>query len=189
MHDFPADVRWDLEVTRSFTLAGATTSYGTHLAVVEVDLETGGVSLLGYFIVEDCGTIINQAVVDGQIRGGVVQGIGSALFENVVYDADGQILTTTLMDYVVPGSTEVVPIRIRHLETPSPLTPTGSKGVGESGTIASPAAIANAVSDALAPFGVSFTKLPITASDVLEALKQARRGAVALAGDALASNV
>ena len=135
-----------------------------------MDIETGVVSILRYVGVEDCGKIINRTIVDGQIQGGVAQGIGSALFEELVYDDQSQLLTASLMDYLVPGAGEIPQIEIEHLETLSPLTPSGSKGVGESGTIASSAAICNAVSDALSPFGITFTKLPITPPDVLAAL-------------------
>ena len=174
-HELQPDVNFEMETTRSFSAQGAAVSGGTHLAVVEVDPETGLVNLLQYVVAEDSGRVINPAIVDGQIRGGVVQGIGSALLENVLYDSEGQVLTATLMDYLFPGSSDVVPINIEHLETLSPLTPTGSKGVGESGIIASPAAIGNAISDALSPFEVSFTKLPVTPQEIWEALRREER--------------
>jgi aerobic carbon-monoxide dehydrogenase large subunit len=161
-----------LEVTQSFSLAGAAVSAGTHVVTVEVDAETGFVRVLRYVAAEDCGRVINPALVDGQIRGGIAQGIGAALYENLAYDEQGQCLTASLMDYLVPGATEVPVIEIEHLETLSPLTPGGSKGVGESGLIASPAAISNAIADALAPFGVSFTRLPITPPDIVAALRE-----------------
>lgn len=170
--EFPEEVNRDLEVNHSFSLAGAAISGGTHVAVVEVDIETGIVTFLRYVVVEDCGKIINPSIVDGQIRGGVAQGIGSALYEDLVYDDQGQLLTATLMDYLVPGSTEVPLVEIEHLETLSPLTPSGSKGVGESGTIGSPAAVNNAIADALTPFGISFTKLPISPQNILDALRE-----------------
>ena len=179
LHEFPEELSPGLEATHSFSLAGAAVSGGTHVAIVEVDIETGVVNILRYVVVEDCGKIINPTIVDGQIRGGVAQGVGSALYEDLVYDDQGQLLTATLMDYLIPGSTEVPTVEIRHIETLSPLTPNGSKGVGESGTIASPAAINNAIADALTPFGISFTKLPITPQDILDAVRensQARAG-------------
>ena len=172
MHEFPEELSPGLEATHSFSLAGAAVSGGTHVAVVEVDIETGVVNILRYVVVEDCGKVINPTIVDGQIRGGIAQGVGSALYEDLVYDDQGQLLTATLMDYLIPGSTEVPPVEIRHNETLSPLTPNGSKGVGESGTIASPAAINNAIADALTPFGISFTKLPITPQDILDAVRE-----------------
>lgn len=172
LKEFPNDGSIDFEVTRSFSVAGAAISYGTHMAIVEVDPETGVATLLRYFVVEDCGKIINPAIVDGQVRGGVAQGIGTALYEHLQYDAQGQILTASLMDYMAPGPTEVPTIEIEHLEIPSPLTPMGGKGVGESGTIASPAAIANAISDALAPFQVSFSCLPVTPQEIVAAVQE-----------------
>lgn len=162
-----------LEVTESFSLGGAAISAGTHVVTVEVDVETGFVRILRYVAAEDCGRVVNPAMVDGQIRGGVAQGVGAALYERIAYDEQGQCLTASLMDYLVPGSTEVPAIEIEHLETLSPLTPGGSKGVGESGLIASPAAIGNAIADALAPFGVSLTRLPFTPPDIVAALRQA----------------
>lgn len=172
LNEFPEELDPGLEVSQSFSLAGAAVSGGTHVAIVEVDSETGVVTLLRHVVVEDCGKVIHPAIVEGQIRGGVAQGIGSALYEELVYDDQGQFLTATLMDYLVPGSTEVPPVEIGHLETLSPLTPSGSKGVGESGTIASPAAISNAIADALTPFGCRFTKLPITPQNILDALRE-----------------
>ena len=161
----------NLVVTRSFSVGGAAVSYGTHVAVVEVDPETGLVYLREYAVVEDCGNVINPAVVDGQIRGGIAQGIGTAIYEELRYDDNGQLLTASFMDYLIPGSLDVPAIQIEHLTTPSPLTPTGSKGVGESGTIASPAALASAISDALSPFDVCFTQLPIRPAGIVEMLQ------------------
>jgi carbon-monoxide dehydrogenase large subunit len=180
--EMPQGMEPGLEVSQSFSLAGAAISAGTHVAVVEVDIETGFVTISRYVAVEDCGKVINPAIVEGQIEGGIAQGIGTALYENLVYDDQGQLLTGTLMDYLVPGSMEVPRVEIAHTETLSPLTPGGSKGVVESGIIDSPAAISNAVTDALAPFGLSFTKLPITPEDIVAArqasskAESARRG-------------
>jgi len=161
----------NLIVSRSFSVGGSAVSYGTHVVVVEVDHETGLVLLRQYAVVEDCGTVINPAVVDGQIRGGIAQGLGTAIFEEVRYDSNGQLLTASLMDYLIPGSLEIPVIRIEHLTTRSPFTPTGGKGVGESGTIASPAAIACAISDALSPFDATFTRLPIHPTTIVEVLQ------------------
>jgi carbon-monoxide dehydrogenase large subunit len=124
-------------------------SNGCHAAVVTVDPKLGTVELVRYVAIEDCGTMINPMIVDGQVQGGVAQGIGSALLEEIIYDAAGQPLTTTFADYLLPGTTNVPNIEVYHLETPSPLTPLGNKGVGEAGAIAPMAAIGNAVSDAL----------------------------------------
>jgi carbon-monoxide dehydrogenase large subunit len=121
------------------------------LAVVEVDVETGAVTIEKLVVVEDCGRIINPMIVDGQIRGGVAQGLGSALFEECCYDEAGQPLTTTFMDYIVPRATEVPPMEIHHLQTPSPFTVWGVKGMGEGGAIGPGALIAAAVEDAIRP--------------------------------------
>jgi carbon-monoxide dehydrogenase large subunit len=172
----PRDVEPSLEATSHYTPERPLTwTNGAHLAVVEVDVETGLVRILEYTTVEDCGTLINPALVAEQVRGGVVQGIGSALYEHVRYDEHGQLQTRTLVDYLVPGSAEMPDIGVYHLETPSPFTVGGFKGVGEAGTTGAPAAIVNAVNDALAPFGVRLTRQPITPDLVLAALRAARR--------------
>jgi aerobic carbon-monoxide dehydrogenase large subunit len=133
--------------------------YATHVCVVEVDPGTGGVTILRWVVAEDCGRVINPLVVEGQTHGAVAQGIGGALYESVVYDAEGQLLTASLMDYLVPGATELVSLELEHLEIPAPEAPNGAKGVGEGGTLAPGAALANAVSDAL---GVELNELPLT---------------------------
>ena len=172
----PRDVEPSLEWTSHYTPERPLSwTNGAHLAVVEVDVETGLVRILKYTTVEDCGTIINPALVAEQVRGGVAQGIGSALYEQVVYDEHGQLQTRTLMDYLVPGSAEMPDIEVYHLETPSPFTVGGFKGVGEAGTTGAPAAIVNAVNDALAPLGVRLTRQPITPDLILSALRAVRR--------------
>jgi carbon-monoxide dehydrogenase large subunit len=150
-----------LEATVYFDPGGATFSGAVHAAVVEVDPETGRVRIQRYVVVEDCGPIVNPMIVDGQIEGAVAQGIGEALLEALVHDADGQLVTATLMDYALPRATDVAPVEIGHLETPSPLMPGGVKGMGEGGTIGAPAAVANAVADAVRHLGVRVTALPI----------------------------
>ncbi len=142
----------------------------THVCTCEVDVETGRVELLRYIVSEDCGPMINPNVVEGQIAGGVVQGIGGALFEHFVYDDDGNPLTTSLMDYLMPSAAEVPSIEYGHIETPGP-GPGGFKGVGEGGAIGAPPAVVNAVADALAPFGVDFTRLPLSPQRIVETLK------------------
>ncbi len=122
---------------------------------------TGQVTLLRYIVSEDCGPMINPSVVEGQIAGGTVQGIGGALFEHLAYDEDGNPVTTTFMDYLLPTAADVPIIEYGHIETPSP-GPGGFKGVGEGGAIGAPPAVVNAVADALSPFGVSLTRLPLT---------------------------
>jgi aerobic carbon-monoxide dehydrogenase large subunit len=156
-----------LEATSHYEPPPSTHSNATHIATVEVDSETGQVKLLRYIVVEDCGTIINPMVVDGQIQGGVAQGIGTALYEQALYDENGQFLTGTLMDYLMPTAVDVPRVEIGHIESPSPLTPSGIKGMGEGGAIAPPAAIANAVADALAPFGARVNAVPLTPERVL----------------------
>jgi len=156
-----------LEMTAHYEPPPSTHANATHLAQVEVDSETGQVKILRYIVVEDCGTMINPLVVDGQIQGGVAQGIGTALYEQVVYDENGQLLTGTLMDYLAPTAMDVPRVEIGHFESPSPYTPGGIKGMGEGGAIAPPAAIANAVADALSPFGVRVNEVPITPERVL----------------------
>ena len=147
---------------------------GAHLAVVEVDVETGRVSVLRYVAVDDCGRIVNPALVEGQIAGGVAQGLGGALFEHCAYDDAGQLLTATLMDYAVPTAADVPPLELHHLESPAPSIAGGFKGAGEAGTTGAPAAILNAVNDALAPFGALISDQPITPERVLRALTGAR---------------
>lgn len=141
----------------------------THLCTCEVDVETGRVKLLRYIVSEDCGPMINPNVVEGQIAGGTVQGIGGALFEHLAYDEDGNPVTTTFLDYLLPTATEVPTIEYGHVETPSP-GPGGYKGVGEGGAIGAPPAVVNAVADALSPFGVTITRLPLSPSRIVELL-------------------
>jgi len=163
-----------LEATSHYEPPPATHANATHLATVEVDIEIGQVKLLRYIVVEDCGTIINPLVVDGQIQGGVAQGIGAALYEQALYDENGQFLTGTLMDYLVPTAADVPRVEIGHIESPSPYTPGGIKGMGEGGAIAPPAAIANAVADALAPFGARVNEVPLTPERVLTFIERGR---------------
>ena len=157
----PDGVAPGLDATVYFDPPGPTFSGAVHVAVVEVDRETGRVALRRYALVEDCGPVINPTIVDGQIHGAVAQGIGEALLEAVVHGDDGQLLTATLMDYALPRADDVPAFEVGHLETPSPLTPGGVKGMGEGGTIGAPAAIANAVADAVRGLGIRITTLPI----------------------------
>src|SRR5438093_6413905 len=167
-----------LEATVHYTNPGAWTfTNGAHLAVVEVDTETGRVRVLKYVAVDDCGRLVNPALVEGQVRGGVAQGIGGALWEHCVYDDAGQLLTATLMDYAVPTAADLSPIEVHHLETPAPSIAGGYKGAGEGGTAGAPAAILNAVNDALAPFGVTLTEQPVTPERVLRPLGRLGRAA------------
>jgi carbon-monoxide dehydrogenase large subunit len=151
--------------------------YSTHAAVVAVDPATGAVEILDYGVVEDCGTIVNPLIVDGQIAGGVAQGIGTALYEEIPYSADGQPLATTLMDYLMPGATEIPDIKIAHMTTPTEHTEYGMKGMGEGGAISPPAAIANAIRDALKPIGAEINETPMTPSRIRRAIEAALRDA------------
>ena len=169
-----------LVASHVFEAPKMTYPYGTHVAVVEVDVETGQVKLLNYAIAYDVGKAVNPLIVDGQLIGALAQGIGGALLEELVYDEEGQLLTTTFMDYLLPTVMEMpAEIAVRILEeTPTPLNPLGVKGVGEGGSSGCGAAIANAVADALAPLGVSITSLPLSPDKLLALIQAARKASV-----------
>jgi aerobic carbon-monoxide dehydrogenase large subunit len=170
----PPGVDPALEATQYYDPPPATFSNGTHVAVVEVDPETGQVTILRHVVVEDCGRIVNPMIVDGQTHGAVAQGIGNALYEDFTYDAGGQPLTTTFMDYLIPGTLEVPAVEVIHLETPPAVSVTGFKGMAEGGTIGSTAAVANAIADALAPLGLEIRELPVTPDRLYRLLKEKR---------------
>ena len=178
MDGLPPGVEPLLEAVATYEPAISTGvySYATHGAVVAVDPETGAIELLDFVVAEDCGTMINPMLVEGQIRGGVAQGIGTAMFEEIPYDAQGQPLAATFLDYHLPGAFEMPDIRIGHLHTPAVATEYGVKGMGEGGAVAPPAAIANAVRDALAPLGAEVNETPLTPQRVLTAIRRARSG-------------
>jgi len=163
----------DFEASAYHHVPTVTYASAVHVAQVEVDASTGGVKLLRYVVAHDCGRVINPVIVEGQVHGGVAQGVGGALFEEMVYDETGQLLTGSLMDYAVPKADDLPPIETVHLEFPSPRNPLGVKGLGEGGAISPPAAIANAVEDALAPFGVRVTETPLTAARIVALLERA----------------
>jgi carbon-monoxide dehydrogenase large subunit len=165
---------FEVAVTYQAKRDTGTFSYACHAVVVAVDIECGKVDILDYVVVEDGGVLINPMIVDGQIYGGTAQGIGTALFEEMPFSDEGQPLASTLADYLLPGATEVPAIRIEHMETPAPYTEFGQKGLGESGAIGPPAAIANAVNDALRGLGAQVCELPISPRVVLSALASAR---------------
>lgn len=175
-HMLPPDVDpAGLEITTGFKPkvdTGAFT-YASHAVLVAVDVETGHVEILDYVIVEDCGTMLNPTIVEGQAYGGVAQGIGTAMYEETPYDASGQPLASTLADYMLPGATEVPHLRVHHFETPSPHTEFGAKGMGEGGAIAPPAAIFNAVNDALSAIGAEVAHTPLSPRRLLEAIEAA----------------
>jgi aerobic carbon-monoxide dehydrogenase large subunit len=169
----PEGVPPGLEAQAAFDPPG-TFSNATHGAVVEIDPETGAVAIERYVVVEDCGVVINPGVVDGQVRGGVAQGIAAALYEELPFTAEGQPQATSLMDYLVPTAQEIPRIEIDHIETPSEFSETGAKGMGEGGTIGAPACIATAVNDAVAHLGIELDVLPIKPEALLRALEEAR---------------
>jgi len=184
----PAQMESTLEAVASYDAdpGSGTFANAAHLCLVEVDPDTGGVTLLRYHVVEDCGEMINPLVVDGQVHGGVAQGIGGALMEEFVYDDEGQLLSTTFLDYLLPGTTDIPSIGVSHLCTPSPFTLRGIKGMGEGGSIAPGPALASAVADALSPLGHVFVnELPLTPERVKAFARAAREaGAAAAAGAA-----
>jgi aerobic carbon-monoxide dehydrogenase large subunit len=175
--DLPEDMSFNLDETHHHQAPGIAFGNATHIAVVEVDVRTGKIDILRYGVVHDCGTVINPLIVDGQVHGGVVQGLGGILLEELVYDAEGQPLSTSFADYLLPTAAEVPHIVTEHLEIPTPLNPYGMKGAGEGGAVGSPGAIVNAIDDALAPLGVTLTTDgPYSPSRVLELIDAARNG-------------
>jgi carbon-monoxide dehydrogenase large subunit len=171
-HRLAEDLRYGLEARASFDPPG-TFSNACHVAMVVIDPGTCGIRLHRYLAVEDCGVVINPVVVDGQVRGGVTQGAAAALLERVCFDPEGQPVTTTLMDYLAPTAAEMCQVEIAHLVTPSRFSETGAKGMGEGGTIGAPAAILNAINDALRDTDVRFDHIPVLPQDLSAALHQA----------------
>ena len=159
--NIPEDFEPGLSAQHFFEPKNFTFPSGTHISQVEVDKDTGDIKILRYVAVDDCGNQINPMIVAGQVHGGIAQGLAQALFEEVVYDENGQLLTGELMDYAVPKAHQLPRYELDHTVTPSPVNPLGAKGVGEAGTIGSTPCIANAVIDALAPFGVKHVDLPL----------------------------
>jgi carbon-monoxide dehydrogenase large subunit len=164
----------DFEASAYHHVPTVTYASAVHVAQVEVDPGTGHVRVLRYVVAHDCGKVINPVIVEGQVHGGVAQGVGGALFEEMVYDDSGQLLTGSLMDYLVPTAAEVPAIETVHLEYPSPRNPLGAKGLGEGGAISPPAAIANAVEDALAPLGIRIRETPVSPARLLALIRGAR---------------
>jgi carbon-monoxide dehydrogenase large subunit len=171
-HRFPVIAETGLSAVATYDPYG-TFSNACHVAVVEVDLATGQVAIERFVVVEDAGRLINPMIVEGQIHGGVAQGIANALYEKVIYDDRGNVLTGSLADYPVPTTEEIPSIEIHHLETLTGASITGAKGVGEGGTIGAPAAVLNAVSDALAPYGIGIFEMPITPQRISQLLREA----------------
>ena len=178
--DLPDDVEpGGVEVTAGYKPErdSGTFSYAAHAVVVAIDTDIGEIEILDYVVVEDGGVLVNPMIVDGQVHGGAGQGIGTALYEEMQYSHDGQPLASSFADYILPGATEIPNIRIDHMETPSPYTTFGQKGIGEGGAIGPPAAIANAVNDALHSLGVEINEIPISPKRLLAAIGAAQGSA------------
>ena len=172
----PAGVEAGLAFSDTYTLPGNPYAFGAHVAVVEVDRETGEVTFLRYAAVHDCGRIINPKLVEGQMYGGMAQGIGQALLEGMVYTPEGQPLTGSLLDYAIPRAAVLPQITLETMETPSPTNPLGVKGIGELPTVAAPVAVANAIMDALSSVGVRHIDTPLTAEKIWRALHSGEAG-------------
>ena len=175
-HNLPPDIEPGLEETTFWDPSNFTYPFGTHIAVVEVDAESGRVDLQRYVAVDDVGNVINPMIVDGQLHGGIAQGVGQALWESAEYDPSGQLLTASYMDYAMPRADQLPMFETDRTVTPSPVNPLGVKGAGEAGTIASPVAVANAVIDALAPFGVKHLDMPLTPARLWTAMQNPQDG-------------
>jgi carbon-monoxide dehydrogenase large subunit len=173
-HNLPDGVEPNLEAHVTYDPPNFSWPFGTHICVVEVDEETGAVDVRSYVAVDDCGNQINPLIVEGQVHGGVVQGLAQALFEEAVYDDDGNLTTSTLADYLVPAASDVPPITTASTVTPSPTNPLGVKGIGEAGTIGAAPAVINAVVDALSPLGVTDVAMPASPQNVWSAIQAAR---------------
>jgi aerobic carbon-monoxide dehydrogenase large subunit len=173
--NMPKGVEPGLEASAFFDPPNFVYPFGTHIAVVQVDAETGEVTLKRYIAVDDCGRVINPMIVEGQIHGGIAQGVGQALWEGAVYDDDGQLLTGSMMDYAVPKAEYFPKFELAMTETSTTVNPLGVKGIGETGTIASTPAVYNAVADALAPLGVERINMPLTPERVWRAIRDQRR--------------
>ena len=174
MGRLPPDARDELAATKTYDPVFGTTTSATHIAALEIDPETYQVRIEHFAVAEDCGKLVNPLIVDGQVHGGVAQGIGAALYEEVIYDEQGQIHTASLVDYLVPSACEIPPLQVVHLESASPTTLGGFRGMGEGGTIGAPAAVANALADALSPLGIEISELPVTPERLFRLIEAAR---------------
>lgn len=175
MGRIPREMREDLVASETYDPYLGTATSATHIAMVEIDPETYGVTVTRYVVAEDCGRVINPMIVEGQVQGAVAQGIGAALLEEVMHDDAGQVVTASLADYLVPTAADVPRIGIAHVESVLPPTQGGVRGMGEGGTIGAPAAIANAIADALSPFGIEVTTLPMTPERIFRLVAEARQ--------------
>ena len=163
-----------LEATDYFGPERGATASGVHAMIVEVDPETMMIDIKRYIAVHDCGTVINPLIVDGQMHGGIAQGIGDAFYEKAIYDENGQMQNASLMDYLVPTSMEIPPIEVAHIETPSPLNPLGTKGAGEAGAIPTGALFSQAIEDALAEFNIEVLENPLSPNRLFELIQEAK---------------
>ena len=173
-HTLPEGVDGGLESSTVFSPGNATWPFGAHLALVEVDSDTGDVDILEYWAMDDCGNVINPMIVDGQIHGGIAQGIGQAMFEEAIYDESGNVITTSLVDYPLPTAADLPSFRLGRTTTPTDVNPLGVKGIGEAGTIGSAQTIVNAVVDAVSPLGVTHIDMPLRPRRVWQAIQEAR---------------
>ena len=169
-HDYPEGEEPGLDFASFYDPANFVYPFGTHICVVEVDKDTGQVNIVKYVAVDDCGNIINPMIVEGQVHGGIGQGVGQALLEGAVYDDSGQLLNGSMLDYTMPRADDLPMFDTDHTVTPCPHNPLGVKGIGEAGTIASTPAVVNAVVDALSEFGIKDLQMPLTSQRVWEAI-------------------
>jgi len=173
--NLPQGIQSSLSAEATFEPSNFTFPFGTHICVAEVDTQTGCVEIQKYIAVDDCGRVINPLLVDGQVQGGIVQGLGQALYEEVIYDENGQLLTASLMDYALPRAADLPRLTLARTETPTPVNPLGIKGIGEAGTIGSTPAVVSAVVDALAPFGVTHIDMPLTPQKIWRLCQEKRK--------------
>jgi carbon-monoxide dehydrogenase large subunit len=171
-HNLPDGIEPGLEDTYVYDPPNFSWPAGCHIAVVEIDTESGLVELVRYLAVDDVGTVINPMIVDGQVHGGIAQGVAQALYEEAIYDGDGNLTTSSMLSYLVPSAVELPSFELERTESPSPTNPMGVKGVGETGTIASTAAVMNAVVDALSPYGVTDVAMPAKPERVWRAIQE-----------------
>jgi carbon-monoxide dehydrogenase large subunit len=173
--NLPEGLESSLSAEATFEPSNFTFPFGTHICIVEVDTETGCIEIKRYIAVDDCGRVVNPLLVDGQLQGGIVQGLGQALYEEVIYDENGQLLTESMMDYALPRAADLPRLTLARTETPTPVNPLGIKGIGEAGTIGSTPAVVSAVVDALAPFGVTHIDMPLTPQKIWRLCQDKRK--------------
>ena len=172
--ELPTEIEPGLEETAFYDPENFVFPFGAHACVVEVDVDTGKVEIVRWVAVDDCGPAINPMLIDGQVHGGIVHGIGQALYEQIVYDSEGQLVTGSFVDYALPTAAELPRFETDRTETPSPVNSLGVKGIGEAGTIAASPAVLNAVVDALRPLGVDYIDMPLTPMRIWQAIERRR---------------